>query len=320
MNALRRFLLFLGLAMFSFSSLADELRLMAWNVYMLPPPIIFSKQKERTRLQMSALKDLSASNDVLVISEAFQSRYKRHLLKEMENDYPYQYVQKRRGGLLQLKFMSSGIVVLSKFPLKFLGEVYYDECAIADCFASKAALLVELTLVGGSRVQILATHMQAGSKEKMVRVRTSQVAQIKSLLDEFMEPGVPQIVAGDLNIDSRKEVEFEKMISTLGLHPLADSMKMMSTLAEKVGCFGKDHSGAQENLDHILLRNNNSEASLSEEAVVHIRDLFSSKEECDLSDHHAVQSLLRLNFRTPSSQRKKTFQSPLLLRDLFLSH
>ena len=74
MNALRRTFLFLGLALFSFSSLADELRLMAWNVYMLPPPIKFSKQKERTRLQIAALSSVVADNDILILTEAFQSR------------------------------------------------------------------------------------------------------------------------------------------------------------------------------------------------------------------------------------------------------
>jgi len=212
--------------------------------------------------------------------------------------------------------MSSGITILSKYPLTFLGEVYFNECAIADCFASKGALLVELNLETGQRVQILATHMQAGRKEKMVRVRTTQVEQIKNLLDDFKVEGVAQIVAGDLNIDSRKEGEFDQMIETLGLLPLADSMKMMNTLAEKIDCFGKAYSGAQANLDHILLRKNSSDASLSEEAVVYIRDLFSNKEECDLSDHHAVRSILSLNARSPSSQKKKTYQSPLMLRDL----
>ncbi len=297
------------------TAMAEELRLLAWNVYMLPPPIIFSKQKERTRLQVSALQSLVEENDVLVLSEAFQSRYKRVLLKELKEFYPHYKIQKRRGGLFQLKFMSSGIMIMSKFPMKVLGQTYFDECTISDCFASKGALLVEITLSTGKRVQILGTHMQAGAGEKMVSVRSSQVEQLRQLMDEFMEPGVPQILAGDLNIDSRLEGEFEKMVTTLSLEPQAEHLKMLNTLAEKNDCFGKSHHGNEENLDHILIRTNESGTALFEEKLYPIRGFFSSKAECDLSDHHPVQSLIRFNSRVPSSLKKRSFQSPLLMPD-----
>jgi endonuclease/exonuclease/phosphatase family metal-dependent hydrolase len=318
MNALRRFFLFLGLALFSLSSLAYELRLMAWNVYMLPPPIKFSKQKERTRLQITALQSLVGENDVLVLTEAFQSRYKKQILKHLSESYPHHVIQKKKRGFF--KFMSSGVMILSKYPFKLLGQIYYEDCAIADCLATKGALLIEVTLPQGSRVQILGTHMQSSNSEKIFRVRKSQIEQIRVLLDEFREAGVPQIVSGDLNVDSQAEVEFNEMLGTLSLEPLAEHMKWVNTLAENMECFGKKYDGSEENLDHILIRKNESSASLSSEVLYPLRAIYASKRECDLSDHHAVQSLLVFGSRDPASVKKKTFQSRLMQRDLSHPH
>ena len=314
MTLFGRYLLLAGLILFALPTRAQELRLLAWNVYMLPPPIKLSKQKERTRLQLKLLREQVEHNDVLVLTEAFQSRYKKKLLKELGEFYPHHIIQKRKGGLFQLKFMSSGVVILSKYPLRQLGQVYYKECAIADCLASKGAMLVELTLDNGNRVQILGTHMQSGKSEKILRARSAQVQQVRALLDEFREAGVPQIVAGDLNMDSNIEPEFELMRRELGLEPLAQSMQYANTIAETVDCFGKKYKGNHENLDHILLRPNQAEVSLSNEVVWPFKGIFSSKQECDLSDHHPVHSVLVFNSRTPSSLAK-TFLTKHLMPD-----
>ena len=314
MHALKRIFLLMSITLISLSSQAEELRIFAWNVYMLPPPIKFSKQKERTRLQIAALQSLVAENDVLVLTEAFQSRYKKQILKHLSESYPHHVIQKKKRGFL--KFMPSGVVILSKYPFKLLGQIYYEDCAIADCLATKGALLIEVTLPQGSRVQILGTHMQSSNSEKIFRVRKSQIEQIRVLLDEFRELGVPQIVAGDLNIDSQTGVEFGEMIEALSLNPLAESMKWVNTLAENTECFGKKYHGNEENLDHILLRPNESGATLGSEVVYPLRGIYSSKQECDLSDHHPVQSLLVFGSRDPASVKKKTFQSRLMQRDL----
>lgn len=316
MNALRGIFLILDFALISFSSNAEELRMLAWNVYMLPAPIKFSKQKERTSLQIVALSSVIAENDVLVLTEAFQSRYKKLILKHLSGAYPHHVIQKKQRGFL--KFISSGVMILSKYPFKFLGQIYFKDCAIADCLATKGALLIEVMLPQGQRVQILGTHMQSSNSEKIFAVRRSQVEQSRGLLDEFRESGVPQIVAGDLNIDSQAEVEFAEMILALGLEPLADHMKWVNTLAEKMDCFGKNYDGSEENLDHILLRKNESSAALSSEVLYPLRAIYSSKRECDLSDHHPVQSVLLFGSRDPAALKKKTFQSRLMQRDLSL--
>lgn len=89
-------------SLMSFAAHAQEsLSLMAWNVFMLPPPIKFSKQKERAKLQINSLKTLVNENDVLVLTETFQGRYKKQLLRELEEFYPYYYIQKRKGSFFK---------------------------------------------------------------------------------------------------------------------------------------------------------------------------------------------------------------------------
>lgn len=296
-----------------FAHAQEGLRLMAWNVYMLPPPVVFSKQKERTKLQINALKHLALENDVLVLTEAFQARYKKKILKELETEYPYYYIQKRKGGLF--KIMPSGVMILSKYPMDVLGEVYFDKCTAADCFASKAALLVEIKKGDGTRLQVLGTHMQSGSGEKIKKIRKIQIEDIKKLLDEYREEDIPQLVAGDLNINSAEGVEFDEMLLTLGLEPLGDHMIHTNSKAERSDCFGVKYDGKEKNIDHILVRANGSSIRLAEEKVYPLRDFFNSKMECDLSDHHPVQSLVIFNSRGPTSLKKTTFQIPLMVPD-----
>jgi endonuclease/exonuclease/phosphatase family metal-dependent hydrolase len=269
---------------------SESFRVMAWNVYMLPKPLKFSRQNERTQLQIEALRRLAQENDVLVLTEAFQARYLREVESALEEFYPYVSLHRRRGAIHRV--MRSGVMILSKYPSRVLGHVTYSQCAKADCFAAKGALLVELTLSEGKRVQLLGTHLQSGSGERIESIRRSQLEQIKGLLDTFKEADVPQVLAGDFNIDSQRGPEFDELISFLELRELADHMRYESTKPELTECFGVEYKGVEKTIDHILVRPHQSSTELAEERVYPLQDFYSSNELCDLSDHHPVQSLI----------------------------
>jgi hypothetical protein len=107
------------------------------------------------------------------------------------------------------------------------------------------------------------------------------------------------------------------MRQRLDLLPLADHLVFANSKAERSDCFGVKYNGKEKNIDHILLRTNGASLQLVEEKIYPIRDFFRSKIECDLSDHHPVQSLVSFISRGPTSLRKRTFQSPLLRSDLY---
>ena len=132
----------------------------------------------------------------------------------------------------------------------------------------------------------------------------------------FQVEGVPQIVAGDLNINSSKGDEFEEMRLFLSLNSLSEHLVTENTISEDVHCLGSKFDGIEKNIEHILMKNNGAEVRLAEERNYSLRDQFASKCECDLSDHHPVQSLVVCSARSPSSVAKKTFLNPSKVTNL----
>ena len=269
---------------------AQDLKIVSWNVYMLPKPIKFSLQPDRTKLIGDIFE--KSDYDFIFFQEAFSSKFRSTVGKRIKNKYPHQYVLPRSRRITHV--MNSGVYVASKKPFEILGHYYYTKCASADCFAAKGVLLIEQKTESGKKVQFAITHMQAGKNENKVNIRRSQIKEIKALLDKHARPGVPQFLVGDLNIDAHLPIEYPESIKTLEMSntPLVGTMN--STNGFKVSCYnvpGEENAG--EWLDHVWLRENRSEAHVTTKKVIPYYGKINGKD-CPLSDHYAVEALIHL--------------------------
>ena len=265
---------------------ASDVKILSWNVFMLPKPLKSSRQKER----MVVIKDtlLAQDHDVLVLQESFSDLFRGTLYHGLLKKYPHQMVLGKSTSIK--KRMNSGVFILSKFPFKRLGYRYYTYCGKSDCFASKGVMLIEMALPGGKVVQIAGTHMQAGSSDSMKEVRVYQSEQIKELLNEFARPGIPQILVGDLNMDALLEGEFNDALQRLDLRN--DSLSegsLRSSKSTQTSCFGKSNSTEASWLDHILVRDNESGLVQQDKRIFRLTGLVNGQY-CDLSDHLPVSA------------------------------
>lgn len=276
----------------SFSAFAQEIKVLTWNTFLIPPPWNMTKQSERADVMNSILPSLG--HDIMFFQEAFYDKQRNKLIKGLAKTHPYSAVPKKGRKLKQIQ--DSGLFVVSKFPMTVLDQVIFKNCAKADCMSSKSAILVEVTLPSGKQAQMINTHLQAWDEPKTVEIRKKQFEQIKEMMKKHQKPGVPQILIGDLNVDGKEgagteyplSLELMEMTSSPLEGPLAGTNGFSTE-----GCFKKPGGDKEEWLDHFWLKTNGSEATITSKKVLPIVGQLECGE-CPLSDHRAVEAVLKL--------------------------
>jgi len=139
--------------------------------------------------------------DVIFLQEVFSRKGRGAFHSDR---YPYEV----RGPRAFPKPVSSGVRILSKFPVIHSAQVSFCDCTAADCFSKKGAVIAVLELPGGEHLNVVSTHLDAGAKDS---VRISQMKQIKLLIDTYADPQAPMVFSGDFNFNDRSE-GYEKMM------------------------------------------------------------------------------------------------------------
>lgn len=280
-------LFFLLSLLFSTIAHAGDLKILSWNVFMLPKPIKFTLQAERTPLIINEL--IKSQADVIFLQEAFQSEFREQLFKKTKQSYPYQYYLDRQPGTMTV--YGSGVYLLSRYPFKILHKVYFDDCAKADCFASKGTFLVELTTPAGQKAQFAPTHLQ--SNDAFSAIRLKQLADINAIFSISAQNGVSQFLIGDLNIDGLSGTEYKTAL---------DYMHMASSPLEgepgysngfPTICYNKPGDDKKEWIDHIWMKPIISTARVLNKRVRPYSAVLEGKD-CPLSDHYAIEATLKL--------------------------
>jgi phospholipase C len=187
----------------------DSLKVLSWNIYMLPPLVMFTGKRKRA----DAIGDtLSKSGyDVLVLQEAFHHGARRRLTRKLKDVYPY------RVGPVHRKLFSpktsSGIWILSRHPMKKVAATKYrNKSGLDNKMARKGAAMVRV-VKNHQPFHIVGTHLNAGGS---LDLRASQVRQIREdLIDKHHQPDVPLIIAGDFNIERTEKAGLDSMLCIL---------------------------------------------------------------------------------------------------------
>lgn len=278
------FLLFIAQAAF-----AEEVKLLTWNVFMLPKPIKFSYQKERTDLIIKEI--LASPYDVIVLQEAFAGEFQEKTKKLTSKKYPHQFYLKRKPGSLTV--YGSGVYYLSRIPMKELDSVYFNDCAKADCFASKGSALMEFTLPSGKKFQVASTHLQAGHNENSSKIRFNQLKQIQGMMLPKLTFGVPQFLVGDLNIDANHGNDYNRALTMLAMTSGPLQGELNYTNGYPIECYEKPGDDQKEWIDHIFTFANAVPVQVLAKKVRPFNGLINHKE-CPLSDHWGVEATLSL--------------------------
>ena len=274
------FLKTLLLLVFSSTAMAADFSILSWNLYMLPKPIKFSQQSHRTKIIPRQLQ--TNNSDIMFFQEAFTSGIRNEIRNVLQKNYPYSYYLGRN--LKRRQVLGSGVFIVSRRPFRVLDLVYFNRCASADCFASKGAVLIETTSVSGKIVQFVNTHMQA--IEEYGAIRIHQLRQIRQMMNNHIRPGIPQILVGDLNIDSHeREFSEGQNIMKMNYTELEGAERQTS----RVTVCRHDKTQKDEWIDHVWVdKNYHVEHSME----VKVFDFEYKGLNCPSSDHHAIAANL----------------------------
>lgn len=275
--------------------LDDELRILTWNIQMLPRLIARTRRGPMKRARLIPEKLINDSLHIIVFEECFDARARRILKRRLRDKFPY-YVGPANKKTFRLK-TNSGVMIFSKLPLTELGEIEFTDCNVSDCYAFKGALMVEATFKGVT-FQVLGTHLQAWHEYDTTRAK--QLVQIKQeLIDPNTKPGIPQFISGDLNTRHSGD-NYEPMLKILDAEdgPIYGEFKhsysdQQNDLADP---------GDPELIDYILYKGNGKPYYYMFRSITQYQHRWSERHK-DLSDHNGL--LMRVVFTRVSDGEPK---------------
>jgi endonuclease/exonuclease/phosphatase family metal-dependent hydrolase len=190
------------------SSIAQELKVLSFNIYGLPRPF-FSNPKYHARVKnfCQVLKNRNHPHnedwDVILMQEVLTRTVRKMLTK---CGYPY-VVDINAKGKRRERFMDTGLLILSKYPVTFKKLIPYSERGILNGYKSLAEFIVHRSLqiakidFNGREVLVANTHLAPnfaphGSSNTLAR--TEQMKETIAIIRNFAKE-IPFILGGDLN-------------------------------------------------------------------------------------------------------------------------
>lgn len=277
--------IFLSLSFFEQAFSHDTLRVLSWNIYMLPDPVYAKSGKIKRARHIADMLIKKENYDVIVFQEAFHGRVRRVIRKALKPKYPFNCGPGNfRPWLIRT---SSGVWILSKTPLIELKEHQYSDCeGFSDCMARKGVLAVE-THWKGRQIQVLGTHIQAGDKRGRP-VKEAQYSELGRIITELNVRNVPQIICGDFNMRRSRTDRFDNMLSALCVEDYC--LYDVDYTVHGMNGF-RNRPGYQNEIDYIFFNHQ----GMIPESILRRTRIFQadwSEKNRDLSDHYAVEALI----------------------------
>lgn len=261
---------------------AASLKVLSWNIYMLPPLAKFTGKQRRAKRIGNLLKD--SDFDIFVFQEAFHGASRRKIWRRLKEHFPYKL------GPANQRWYSfktnSGIWMVSRIPLKQLGTIDFKECDGIDCWSRKGALLAEGEFAGQT-FQILGSHLEAGGSKEL---KEGQYRELDALLSTHRKPSIPQLICGDFNTHRTDSSRYKLMLAILGAENEAFDGEQQFTSDGAINDIklARDDKKKRSWIDYVLYRGNGVDADI--QRFVRIPRLRWSKKFQDLSDHFAVEA------------------------------
>jgi endonuclease/exonuclease/phosphatase family metal-dependent hydrolase len=265
----------------------EKLKILSWNIYMLPKFIKNSgkiKRAEKIGEMLDSLK-----YDVIVFQEAFHKGARKRIRKILSTTYPYQ------AGPANKKFLSlktnSGLWIFSKHPIISSKSILYKSRSGIDAFSRKGAIMVELN-VNGYKIQVAGTHLQ-NSGGNWIK-RSQCVEFYNELIKPFRKQGIPQVICGDFNINRDSIENYKFMLQTLNAEDGELKGELKHSYDRKNNDLHVEEGNKQDLIDYILIRNNGGMINCLGRQIKPIRKRW-HKNFKDLSDHYPLEAEIYFN-------------------------
>lgn len=152
-------------------------KLVTWNLQALFY-FLFPNKLENIIQELKTLE-----TDLLCLQEVFEPKYKKNIIQELNQIYPYYLC-----GNLKRKYCiceDSGLLILSKYDIQFVKEVFLPNLTSCDNFSKRTILYFTI-----GEINFAMSHLQSNNEDGAEK-------HLDYLLDEC--PFEEFIIIGDLN-------------------------------------------------------------------------------------------------------------------------
>jgi endonuclease/exonuclease/phosphatase family metal-dependent hydrolase len=267
------------------SALPKKIKVLSWNIYMLPG---FLGQGKIPRAEAIGQLLASSEYDVIVFQEAFHQKARKKINRSLQPVFSFQAGPANRK-LFSFK-TNSGIWIFSRHPILATHSIIFQTRQGIDAMSRKGALMIDVN-VDGSKVQIIGTHLQNGGGDW---VRHSQCVELyHRLLKKHQQPGVPQIICGDFNIN-RKDTSnsYRFMIQTLDASDGDLNGENHFSYDRTNNDLHVESGSGRDLIDYILIRDNEGWVEGNKRNIRVFKHQWQTHHQ-DLSDHYAVEAEVR---------------------------
>lgn len=202
-----------------------ELEIFSMNAFLRPIPLsVGDRNLCRAREIANRLVDAPQKPDIAVFTEAFSASAVGIMTQKLRSQYPYFTTRQpeRRG----IALTNGGLALYSRHPIEQWSTETFDSCAgwlegHGDCSASKGVLHALVSVSESLKVNVLATHLDAGARPEDRQARKDQMAQIERFMGEIDElEKWPTVFVGDFNIEGidhapSPDSEYTKLLAAL---------------------------------------------------------------------------------------------------------
>lgn len=262
-----------------------ELKILSWNIYMLPHLDFKNSNKMRAA---AIAKELNLSDySIIIFQEAFDINARNKIREVLKQNFPFFYGPANNSSWYSTH-TSSGLWIASRIPLNEIYSIRFGIASGFDRFANKGAILLEGEW-HKQVFQLVATHIQ--SDDYPWDIREQQIRDIHNkLLLPYSRDGIPQIICGDFNTDHAETSHYNTMLTVI------DAQDGELTGIEKYSFSSEGNEitkGLNEKprlIDYILLRNSQAIESISRKIAV-IKNSWGLNHS-SLSDHNAIEATI----------------------------
>jgi endonuclease/exonuclease/phosphatase family metal-dependent hydrolase len=205
----------------------DGLKVLSYNVHGVPNSDSFwCNNLIDIGKELGAMRKAGTAPHVVLIQEGFHKK-----IKDLIKLSGYPYVEQGPTG--SARTMTSGLWVLSEYPIGTNQTTIYSKCGSWDCLSNKGVQYVTIKVPGGGavhKIEIYNTHMNAKVEYdfwtdlgSVASAKRNQIEEMSSFFRKTHKKGQPAIVAGDFNF--LKDSSLYKQFSTaISLNNVAESL------------------------------------------------------------------------------------------------
>jgi len=265
----------------------EKIKILSWNIYMLPAVVNIKGKVKRAQAIGKILKN--SDYDVIIFQEAFHRGARKKILSQLKQEFPYQAGPANRK-LISYK-TNSGLWIFSKHPIVSTKSIIFKNRSGVDAFSRKGGLIAEI-MINNSLVQVAGTHLQNSGHAS---VRLGQCGEFYNrLLVPFYKEGVPQIICGDFNINKERHEEYNFMLQTLHATDGELNGEVRYSYDRLHNDLKVEPGQSKDLIDYILIGYQpNQLASVSRQIKI-IRQNWDDAHH-DLSDHYALEADIKFS-------------------------